>query len=288
MARPRKKTEEEQPVDDSTPGVEATDAEAPEAEDKPKPKRAPARKKAEPKPKAEEAPADEAPADEPVAEEAPAEEAAPEAPADEPVAEPVAEDAPAEEPVAEEPPAEEPPAEEAPAEEPVAEEKPAADEPHAEESVAEEAPAEEPVAEAPAAEGEDEPAAEAPAPMVPSKPKKKRLPRSQRRQRTKPKRERPANRAAIVRLPKPEHARGTRKERRGIVVSSAMDKTIVVRVDTLKPHPVYKKIVRHSRKFHAHDETNVAKAGDVVRIVETRPLSKTKSWRLAEVLEEAK
>jgi small subunit ribosomal protein S17 len=159
------------------------------------------------------------------------------------------------------------------------------------EEPAEEAPAEEPPAEAePAAEGDEgvEAAAEAPAPVVPAKPKKKRLPRSERRQRTKPKRERPATRAAIVRLPKPEHARGKRKERRGVVVSSAMDKTIVVRVDTLKPHPVYKKIVRRSRKFHAHDETNVAKAGDVVRIVETRPLSKTKSWRLAEVLEEAK
>ena len=90
-----------------------------------------------------------------------------------------------------------------------------------------------------------------------------------------------------MRLPKPEHARGKRKERRGVVVSSAMDKTIVVRVDTQKPHPVYKKVVRQSSKFHAHDEANVAKAGDVVRIVETRPISKTKSWRLAEVLEEA-
>jgi small subunit ribosomal protein S17 len=67
-----------------------------------------------------------------------------------------------------------------------------------------------------------------------------------------------------------------------------MDKTIVVRVDTVKPHPVYKKIVRHSHKFHAHDEANAAKAGDFVRIVETRPLSKTKTWRLAQVLEEAK
>src|SRR6185295_17995486 len=109
----------------------------------------------------------------------------------------------------------------------------------AEEPVAEEAPAEEPAAEA---EGGEEPAAQAAAPVVPAKPKKKRLPRSERRQRTKPKRERPATRAAIVRLPKPEHARGKRKERRGVVVSSAMDKTIVVRVDTLKPHPVYKKI----------------------------------------------
>jgi small subunit ribosomal protein S17 len=91
-----------------------------------------------------------------------------------------------------------------------------------------------------------------------------------------------------VRLPKPEHARGGRKERRGVVVSAAMDKTIVVRVDTVKPHPVYKKIVRHSTRLHAHDEANVAKTGDLVRVVETRPLSKTKFWRLAEVLEEAK
>jgi small subunit ribosomal protein S17 len=173
-------------------------------------------------------------------------------------------------------------AEEPPAEEPVAEEAPA---PEAEEALAEEPVAEEPVAEEAPAE---EPAAEAAAPAAPVKPKKKRLPRSERRRRSKPKRERPATRAAIVRLPKPEHARGKRKERRGVVVSSAMDKTIVVRVDTQKPHPVYKKVVRQSSKFHAHDEANVAKAGDVVRIVETRPISKTKSWRLAEVLEEAK
>ena len=57
---------------------------------------------------------------------------------------------------------------------------------------------------------------------------------------------------------------------------------------TVKPHPVYKKIVRRSRKLHAHDETNQAKTGDVVRIVESRPLSKTKTWRLVEVLEEAR
>ena len=67
-----------------------------------------------------------------------------------------------------------------------------------------------------------------------------------------------------------------------------MDKTIVVEVDTLKAHPRYKKVVRRSSKFHAHDEENAAKVGDLVRIVETRPLSKTKNWRLAEVLEEAK
>jgi small subunit ribosomal protein S17 len=67
-----------------------------------------------------------------------------------------------------------------------------------------------------------------------------------------------------------------------------MDKTIVVRVDTVKSHMRYKKIVRRSTKFHAHDEQNQAKVGDTVRIVETRPLSKTKHWRLAEILEVAK
>jgi len=97
-----------------------------------------------------------------------------------------------------------------------------------------------------------------------------------------------AERKKIVRLPKPEGERGRRKERRGVVVSNAMDKTIVVRVDTAAPHPRYKKIVRRSTKFHAHDEGNLAKPGDFVRIVETRPLSATKRWRLAEVLEEAK
>jgi small subunit ribosomal protein S17 len=67
-----------------------------------------------------------------------------------------------------------------------------------------------------------------------------------------------------------------------------MDKTIVVKVDTVKAHRKYKKVVRRSTKFHAHDEQNTAKVGDLVRIVETRPLSKTKNWRLAEVLQEAK
>ncbi len=98
----------------------------------------------------------------------------------------------------------------------------------------------------------------------------------------------PGERRPIVRLPKPEHPRGQRKERRGVVVSSAMDKTIVVRVDTVKADRRYKKVVRHSRKFHAHDERNEANVGDLVRIVETRPLSKTKNWRLAEVVEAAR
>jgi small subunit ribosomal protein S17 len=157
---------------------------------------------------------------------------------------------------------------------------------------AEERAAEEPEAEEPAAEVEaaEEGAAEAePALAQPTaKPKRKRLPRSQRHKHVKPKRERPAQRRPIVRLEKPEHERGRNQERRGVVVSDAMDKTIVVKVDTVKAHRRYKKVVRRSTKFHAHDEQNAAKIGDLVRIVETRPLSKTKNWRLAEVLEEAK
>ncbi|HEY4977497.1 MAG TPA: 30S ribosomal protein S17 [Gaiellaceae bacterium] len=92
----------------------------------------------------------------------------------------------------------------------------------------------------------------------------------------------------MVRLPKPESERGSRQERRGVVVSAAMDKTIVVKVDTIKAHTKYRKVVRRSKKYHAHDEENAAKVGDVVRIVETRPLSATKSWRVVEIVEVAK
>ena len=83
-------------------------------------------------------------------------------------------------------------------------------------------------------------------------------------------------------------ARGRRKERRGVVVSDAMDKTVVVRVDVVKPHPKYHKMLRRSIKLHAHDEAGSAKVGDVVRLVETRPLSRTKRWRVAEIVEVAK
>src|SRR6185437_1512152 len=81
---------------------------------------------------------------------------------------------------------------------------------------------------------------------------------------------------------------GRRQERRGVVVSDKGEKTIIVKVDVIKAHPKYKKVVRRSQKFHAHDERNTAGVGDVVRIVETRPLSKTKHWRLAEVVEKAR
>jgi small subunit ribosomal protein S17 len=85
-----------------------------------------------------------------------------------------------------------------------------------------------------------------------------------------------------------EQTRGRRKERRGVVVSDAMDKTVVVRVDVVKPHPKYHKMLRRSIKLHAHDEAESAKVGDVVRLVETRPLSRTKRWRVAEIVEVAK
>jgi small subunit ribosomal protein S17 len=78
-----------------------------------------------------------------------------------------------------------------------------------------------------------------------------------------------------------------RQIKEGRVVSNKMDKTIVVKVDYLKPHPLYRKIIRRTRKFHAHDETNVCAIGDVVRIEETRPMSKTKRWRLLEVVKRA-
>ena len=85
-----------------------------------------------------------------------------------------------------------------------------------------------------------------------------------------------------------EQTRGRRKERRGVVVSDAMDKTVVVRVDVVKPHPKYHKMLRRSIKLHAHDEAGSAKVGDIVRLVETRPLSRTKRWRVAEIVEVAK
>ena len=118
--------------------------------------------------------------------------------------------------------------------------------------------------------------------------KKKRLPRALRPARPKRIRGQSAERKPIVRLPKPEDERGRRQERLGKVVSSAMDKTIVVKVDMIKAHRRYKKVVRRSVKFHAHDEGNTAKVGDIVRIVETRPLSATKRWRLVEIVEAAK
>ncbi len=82
--------------------------------------------------------------------------------------------------------------------------------------------------------------------------------------------------------------RRQRKTKQGRVVSDKMDKTIVVLSETRVPHPVYGKIMRQSTKFKAHDEENSAKTGDTVRIVECRPRSREKRWRLAEIIERAK
>lgn len=84
--------------------------------------------------------------------------------------------------------------------------------------------------------------------------------------------------------PAPARARGIRKTVVGEVVSDKMDKTVVVRTVSRVPHPRFGKIVKQTAKFHAHDEKNEAKIGDKVRIMETRPLSRLKRWRLVEVL----
>jgi small subunit ribosomal protein S17 len=84
-----------------------------------------------------------------------------------------------------------------------------------------------------------------------------------------------------------ENLRGHRKERVGVVVSNAMQKTITVVVESQKAHPVYKKSFKWSKKFKAHDERQESNVGDVVRIRETRPLSKTKRWRLVEIIKRA-
>ena len=82
--------------------------------------------------------------------------------------------------------------------------------------------------------------------------------------------------------------RNLRKERIGVVFSNKMDKTITVAVKWKEKHPIYGKFVNKTKKFHAHDEKNDCNIGDTVRIMETRPLSKTKRWRVVEIMERAK
>ncbi len=82
--------------------------------------------------------------------------------------------------------------------------------------------------------------------------------------------------------------RGNRKTRVGRVVSDKMDKTVVVAVETFVTHPLYKKQIKKTTKFKVHDENNECKIGDVVKIMETRPISKDKRWRIVKVLEKAK
>ena len=82
--------------------------------------------------------------------------------------------------------------------------------------------------------------------------------------------------------------RNLRKERQGVVSSNKMDKTITVAIKWKENHPIYQKFVNKTKKYHAHDEKNECNIGDVVRIMETRPLSKTKRWRLVSIVERAK
>jgi small subunit ribosomal protein S17 len=185
-----------------------------------------------------------------------------------------------------------------------------AEEPQAEETQAPEAPA----TEAPAAEAAPEPEPAEPDPLddLPWK-ERRRVLRSREPHKAGPQQtieerataraarrkqkanERRKERAAM----KADHKAGTGTEaadrdanaakvRQGIVVSNKGDKSITVRIDTARRHPTYEKIVRRSRTLHAHDERNEAGEGDVVRIVETRPLSKTKRWRLIDVVEKAR
>jgi small subunit ribosomal protein S17 len=199
---------------------------------------------------------------------------------------------------------EEPQAEETPAAEEAIEETPAA-EPEADVAPAEEAPA--PAA---AATPEKEPDPEDDLPWK----ERRRLQRSRRPSEAKPtlspedraaarvaarkkkagerRTERAATKAkkgeAKTGTPPAERDSNAAKTRQGIVVSNKGEKSITVRIDFARRHPTYEKIVRRSRTLHAHDERNEAGEGDVVRIVETRPLSKTKRWRLVDVVEKAR
>jgi small subunit ribosomal protein S17 len=231
----------------------------------------------------EETPEGDMPAEEAAPDQVAEEVVAPEEPADEPTADEVAEEsAPAEEAAAEEAPADEAPAEEAPA----ASAAPAADdEPeealspkqarkrarslHAGEALPQRSP-EDRARER--AEGRS------------TKAKQRRAYRQRQRERRAGQPRGEATTAPV------EHVaqQGTLKVRQGVVVSDKADKTITVRIDTARQHRMYKKIVRTSATLHAHDEQNEAHVGDTVRVIESRPLSRSKRWRLVEVLERAR
>lgn len=93
-----------------------------------------------------------------------------------------------------------------------------------------------------------------------------------------------APQAAKVQVPAAAENAGGQREREGVVISNKMQKTIIVQVTRVMSHPQFKKVIRRNVKYAAHDEKNTAKIGDKVRIIETRPMSKTKRWRLLEVL----
>jgi small subunit ribosomal protein S17 len=191
------------------------------------------------------------------------------------------------------------------------EETPAAEaEAPAEEAPAEEAPAEEtPAAEAPAAEPAEpvevlppkerrrrarSTGAEAKPPrtleerLAEREADRKRLAGHRRTRRQRERAQRTATAGEREASVATEHEPGRKRTRQGIVVSDKADKTITVKIEIARPHRVYKKIVRTSATLHAHDERNEAHIGDTVRIIESRPLSRTKRWRLVEILERAR
>jgi small subunit ribosomal protein S17 len=174
--------------------------------------------------------------------------------------------------------------------------------------------AEAPVEDAPAVEAEEAPAEEPAEPEVQLSPKERRKrsrstgseakpqrtleerlaereaarKRLAEHRRTRRQRERQAREGGREGTPAAEREPGRKRVRQGIVVSDKADKTITVKIEIARPHRVYKKIVRTSATLHAHDERNEAHIGDTVRIIESRPLSRTKRWRLVEILERAR
>jgi small subunit ribosomal protein S17 len=119
--------------------------------------------------------------------------------------------------------------------------------------------------------------------------RRRRNAEARRRRRAKAKAATPAGEKGPAQTPPAkEHGPGRPRTRQGIVTSSKADKTITVRIESARRHKMYKKIIRESSSLHAHDERNEANEGDRVRVVESRPLSRTKRWRLVEIMERAR
>ena len=192
-------------------------------------------------------------------------------------------------------PAGEPAAEEAPAEESAAEEEPAAEEAPAEEAPAPEAPADEPEEELSPTQRRKLARSRSSGPAGPQRSveeraaargEERRRASASRRSRRRRERERAGEPAQGT--PPADRRPGARKVRLGTVTSTKADKTITVKLEVARRHRTYEKVVRRSDTVHAHDAENQAQEGDVVRVVETRPLSRTKRWRLIEIVERAR
>ena len=187
-----------------------------------------------------------------------------------------AEETPAEQPVAEEPPAEEPPAEEPPAKAPPSED--------SEPAVVLSAKQRRKLGRS-THEGEAGPPRSLEERLAERADRRTKAAASRRRYRAKQKEKRGEPGTGT---PARERVPGVQKTRQGTVTSSKADKTISVRIESAHRHPAYEKVIRRSKTLHAHDERNEAGEGDTVRVAETRPMSKSKRWRLVEVIEKAR